>query len=247
MLSFTGATNAAGAYTFAYDANFCYPVTYASAVTGTTATWNATKFGNWSTNLLNTYGRTARPITIGVRIVNTLSATDSSGYLVLAKGGRATLGGTTTYDPVNFTHYEVHPYTHGGEWLTTLRPLGGDAYQMIPKAGYDTDTSVSLASWEILYVGLFGSKASATPMLVELVSNFEYTPAEDAPIAALAAPQPVLNVPMQTAVNQVQSDNTFAHVGSRDSHKAKLKTIAKKALVKHVLPFAARKIKQAII
>lgn len=247
MLSFTGATNASGAYAFTYDANFSYPITYAATIAGTTPTWNATRYGDWSSNLLNTYGKTARPITAGVRIVNTLSATDSSGYLVIAKGGRVELGGTTTYDPVNFTHYEVHPYTHGGEWHVTLRPLAGIAYEMLTKAGYDSNLAVSIPSWEVIYIGLFGSKASATPMLVEVVSNFEYTPAEDAPIAALASPQPILNIPLQTAVNQVQSDHTFAHIGGRESHKAALKKTVKKALVKHVLPFAARKLKQALI
>lgn len=246
LASFTGTTNANGAYAFSVDANFSFPVTYASTIASTTVTWTATKYVDWSTTLLATNAVIARPTSIGVRIVNTLSATDSSGYIVIAKGGPAVLGGTTTFDPLNFVTYDVYPFTHGGEWTVTLKPTSSWAYTMISPSTYVTNTSPPLSGWEVCYIGLFGSKASSTPMLVEIVSNFEYAPKEDSAIASLASPQPVLNIPMQTAVNQVMSDHSGHHVGGLSGHKAKVKQLAKKALVKHVLPFAVRKAKQAL-
>lgn len=247
MLSFTGSTGTGGAYAFAYDANFSYPITFTSGITGTVVTWNATKYGDWSANLLNTYGHTARPVSGGLRIVNTLSATDSSGYLIIAKGGPPTLGSTTTFDPANFTSYEVHPYTHGGEWHVNIHPRGSNAYNWIPTASYSDNTATSNFYWQTVYIGLFGSKASASPMLIEAVSNFEYGPKEDAPIALLAEEQPVLDIHVQTAVNEVQSSHNGIHAGSRQTRNNKIKQLAKTALVKHVLPFAVKKAKQAIL
>lgn len=247
MLSFTGPTNASGAYAAVFDANVSFPIHYAATITGTTATWHTVKHGDWSTNLLNTYGDTARPTSCGIRIVNTLSATDSAGYLVIAKGGPPLVGIATTFDPTNFTSYEVHPFVHGGEWHVTLHPRGANAYNWVPTSSFSSNTAPSNPNWQTAYIALFGSKASATPLLMEVVSNFEYVPKEDAPVACLAENQPVLDINMQTAVNEVQSSHNGLHAGNHASRRNKLEAFAKKALVKHVLPFAVKKAKQALM
>jgi len=254
MLSFaatTGINTSAGACAFAFDANFNYPCVFSSTFVPSTsiATWNATRYGDNGTNLLNTYGREARPISMGLRIVNLLSATASAGYIIIAKGGAASSSGTTTFSPGNFSHYEMHPIVHGGEWSVTLRPRGSSAYDFVTKTTYNTNTANSLASWETIYIAFVGTgfTAATDVAMFESTHNFEYIPNEDSPVAVLAEPQPVLNIQMQTAVNAVQSESHHVHVGARTGHQSKIKAAAKKALVKHVLPFALKKAKQAIL
>ncbi len=216
-----------------------YNVLVKSSIAGTVVTWPAA-FIITNTGLLNTYGIKYRPTSMGLRVVNTLSATDSSGYLVLAKGGPPPLTGTTTFDPANFTSYDILPLVHGGEWHMTCNPKSANAYDFTDLSTSGTSGN-DLATWESLYVGLFGSKASASPLFVEVYINYEYVPVEDAPIAQMAAPQPVLNVQMQTAVNSVQANHPNHHVGPRSVVKNFIKKEARKALTKHVLPFVAKK------
>lgn len=238
--------DANGATAHAWGANFSFPQINSSAVSGTTATWAATKTVDWNTTLLMTYGHYARPTSFGIRLVCTLSATDSSGYLVIAKGGPPVLGGSTTFSPLNFSTYEMHPIKHGGEWHATLRPRSALAYELTPVAAA-TNTQQANSYWETLYVGVFGCKANSSPLLCEVVGNFEYSASEDAAIASLAVPQPILNIPMQTAINQVNSDHNGIHVGGKSEVKSAIKKVAKKALVKHVLPFAVKKGKQLLL
>ncbi len=241
------ATNGSGALAFTYDANFNFPILTAATIAGTSATFSATRSVDWSSNLLNTYSVMARCLSGGIRIVNTLSATDSSGYLIIAKGGNPAVSGITTFDALNFTSFEVHPLTHGGEWHVTIQPKAADAYTLFQLGQFSTNTAISNPFWDTVYIGLFGSKGTSNPLLIEITSNFEYTPKEDAPISVLAQPQPVLDINMQTAVNQTQAMHNGIHVGRRDGHSRKLQSIAKKALVKHVLPFAAKKLKQQLL
>jgi len=229
-----------------FGPNFNYPTTPSTAISTTTVTWAAAKITDWSTTLLCTYGLYARPTSFGIRIVNTLSATDSAGYLIIAKGGPPVLGSTTTFSPLNFSTYEMHPFVHGGEWHVVAHPRSGLAYEL-SKVADATTTQQTQPYWESIYVGLFGTKVNSSPCLIEITANFEYTAQEDAPISSLAVPQPVLNVPMQTAINEFSSSHNGIHVGPSDSARNTIKKIAKKALVKHVLPFAVKKGKQLLL
>lgn len=244
--STTVVNTAGGAAALAFSPKVNYPLLPSASISGTTATWAAA----WDVDLaglVNTYGESYRPTSMGVRIANTLSATNSSGYLVIAKGGPPTLSSTTSYAPQNFTSYDLHPFEHGGEWHVSLLPRQSAAYTMRPLSLYNSTTTGSDPTWETLYVGLFGSTASTAALIIEGVINYEFITAEDAAIAQMAAPQPVLNIGMQTAINQIQSGHPNSFKGARDKVQQHLKREGKKALLKHVLPFVAKKATQLLL
>lgn len=130
---------------------------------------------------------------------------------------------------------------HGGEWHAVLSPRSSNAYDMVPISSYNTNVQAPLDTWDTLYVAVYGGPASAGTVAVEVILNLEYTVAEDQPVAQLARPQPILNIPMQTAINQVQSQHPTSHIGSKQVVTAFVKKEARKALVKHVFPFVAKK------
>jgi len=233
-------TDANGQSFYAFNVKPNFPNMSFSSAAGLVVTWQGNWTGNFSTNLINTYGMMYRPTSMGVRIANTLSATDSAGYVIIAKGSAPPAGGVTTYNPSNFTSWAQHPFVHGGEWHLTLHPRTSNAYDMKDRATYATANAVD-DTWETLYVGLSGSKASATPLLIETYTNYEYVPIQSSPIAQLAIAQPVLNTQIQTAVNEIQSAHPPVHIGTRSKVSNFVKQEAKKAILKHVLPFTAKK------
>jgi hypothetical protein len=125
-------------------------------------------------------------------------------------------------------------------------PRGSDAYNFKDVSSYNTNTYPADDSWETVYVAVFGSKISSNVLFFEVYVNFEYTPVEDAPIAQLAVAQPVLDVQMQTAINAVQGAHPTSHKGSQAVVKSFIKKEGKKALLKHVLPWVARKATMAL-
>ena len=239
-------TDGGGGVAFAFNPKSSYPYIKSTAVASNVATWSSFWLGDLSTNLLNTYAERWRPTSMGVRIANTLSATTSAGYLVIAKGSAPLVSGTTTFDPSNFTSYDLHPLKHGGEWHAVILPRGSSAYDFQTISGGLT-TGGDVTTWETLYVAVLGGPLSTASLIFEVFINYEYTPMEDAPIAALAFPQPVLNVQMQTAVNQVQSNHPTSHSGTKAAVKGFVKKEAKKALLKHVIPFLAKKGTQLLL
>jgi len=224
--------------------NYVYVVSSSSA--SNVMTWPATYSGNYSTNLINTYGQQYRPTSAGFRIVNSLSATDSKGYIVIAKGGPPVLGSTTTMVPQNFVSWDTHSNSHGAEYHATAHPLNANAYDFGDVATYATATAQE-ANWENVYFYASGLPANTTCFFVEIVLNYEYVPKEDSPIAQLAKAQPVMNVQLQTAINHVQQNLPSSHKDTTEKVRGAIKREAKKALVKHVLPFVARKAKQALL
>ncbi len=240
-------SDAAGKIGFIVSAKPNYPLAYASSIAGSVISWGAAYSGNFSTNLLNTYGLEYRPTSVGVRIANSLSATNSSGYIVFAKSGSIELSpGTTTMNPSNFSSWDMHPMAHGEEWHSQLKPRSANGYTMGSVSAFGT-TTASENSWEYLYVYCSGLPASTDSIVLEVFWNYEYIAKEDSPIAMLATRQPVLDVNMQTAINAVQSSHPTSHKGTRDKIQGFVKREAKKALLKHVLPFAAKKATQLLL
>jgi len=239
---FTLTANAAGDIVFSINTKPNFPRldgTFAANV----ATWPATYTGDFTSDIMNVNARTYRPITCGLRVVNTLSATNSQGSIVIAKGGPPVLSSNTSFLPSLFTSWDLHSNVHGGEWHTTSHPLTATAYALSEISGYNTNTAQD-NSWENIYFYASGLPASSSPFVFELITNYEYTPREDTALAQLAQRQPVMNVSMQTAVNQVQNSVPNSHAANRSSTSAVIKREAKKALLKHVLPFAVRKAEQ---
>jgi hypothetical protein len=237
-------TDGAGAGAFACNPKVNFPFIKSTNIAGTVVTWPATwdAGGSIGGNLVNTYGRSYRPTSCGVRFSNLLSATTSSGYLVIAKGGiPPAVTGNTTISPQGFVGYDVHPIQHGGEWHTVSHPTSAKGYTMKDLTEFNTNTGLADDSWETIYLFVVGSAASTAMLYVELVINYEYTAQEDATIAQMAAPQPVLDIHMQTAVNHVQSQHPTSHKGAESVIKGFIKREGKKALLKHVIPFVAKK------
>lgn len=234
------ASDPSGDIAFCVAAKCNYNQCFATGVAGNVATWPAAYQGNHSTNLINTYGRDYRPTSVGIRVANMLSATNSSGYIVIAKGGPPVLGSTTTFDPSNFESWDMHPLSHGGEWHTTLRPRTAGAY--VPTAVSGATTTSAEGDWENCFIFITGAPNATATVVVEIFANFEYSPLEDAPIAQLAKQTPVLDIGLQTAVNAVQGAHPPSHKGSTSVVKNFIKKEGKKALMKHVLPFVAKKV-----
>lgn len=230
-----------GSCAFALSVKPGYSGLTATSMSGTTATWAATFAPSNASALINTYGRTYRPISAGIRIANNLSATNSSGYLIVAKGGSMLPSGVTVIDPNVFSSYDLHPMEHGAEWHVVACPRSSNAYDFQAVSG-STSTSVE-TNWETIYVAYFGGPTSGptSALFLETVLTFEYTVDEDAPIATLAVPQPIMDTGMMTAVNAVQSAHPNSHKGPRQVLTNFAKKEAKKALSKHVLPFVAKK------
>jgi hypothetical protein len=235
-----------GAYAACFTPVANFATLAGASATNTTVTWGAAGTNDLSTTMLNTYGYYYRPTSMGVRIFNTLSATASAGYLIIAKGGPPPLGGTTTFDPANFTSYEIFPFVHGGEWHAVSKPRHVGAYTMS-----QVSSAIAIATrpseWESVYIGYFGGPVSTSALGMEVVLNYEYVPKEDAAIAQYAAPQPVLDINMQTAVNAVQSSHSGVHAGPNSNARNTIKRHVKSALIKHVLPFAVKKGKQLLL
>jgi hypothetical protein len=228
----------------AFNPKVNFPFIKSNSIGGTVVTWPATwdAGGSIGGNLVNAYGRSYRPTSMGVRVSNLLSATASSGYMVIAKGGiPPPVLGTTTISPQGFTGYDVHPMAHGGEWHAVSHPSSARGYTMKDCSEFNTNIQAGDDSWETVYLFVVGSAASTSVLYVELVINYEYTAQEDATIAQMAAPQPVLDIHMQTAVNHVQSQHPTSHKGAEAVIKGFIKREGKKALLKHVIPFVAKK------
>ncbi len=240
----TISSTAGGFAAFSINVKPNFPFLMQNGVAGTTVTWATTYTDDQGSNLINTYGETYRPISVGLRILNLLSATNSSGYVVIAKGGAPPLGpGTTQINPNNFASWETHPNGHGDEFHATSHPFNANSYGFGSVAAYKTNTAQD-NSWENIYFYASGLPNSASCFFVELFINYEYTTKEDSPIAQLATAQPVMDVNMMTAVNSVQSTLPTSHRATSGGTRAKIKQEAKKALLKHVLPFAVKKATQ---
>jgi hypothetical protein len=126
-------------------------------------------------------------------------------------------------------------------------PRAATAYTTQAVTSFNTNTAAGLGAWEALYIGAFGLPASTSALQFEIVWNFEYVPQEDAPIASLAEPQPLFDPQMQVAINAVQSAHPPSHKGARAVVGNFVKREAKKALVKHVIPFVAKKATQVLL
>lgn len=236
-----------GSQVFAFNPKPSNSGISASGIAGTTITFPAFyNQGDFTGDLLNTYGLSYRVTSFGVRICNVLSATNCAGYLVLAKGGVVPLGSSTTFNPVNFASFDIHSLEQGGEWHMTSHPRSAQAYDPDLVATGIVNT-YSDDSWETCYVYLAGAPASVQCLVIEVVLNFEYSAKEDAPIASIARQAPPMDVTIQTAVNHVQNSLEGSHKASTSQLSAKIKRETKKALVKHVIPFLAKKASMALM
>lgn len=246
-LSITGTSDAAGKVAISFNPRVNFPYIVSASIVGSTAEWPIDYSGDVSTNLINTYGNMYRPTSMGLRIANTLSATESAGFIIIAKGGPAVRSGTTTFNPSNFSSWDMHPMVHGGEWHATAHARSSNAYSFKDMSLTGSNAGTADDTWESIFVFISGSKASSSIVIFELFLNYEYVADEDAPIAQLALPQPVMNIPLQTAVNEVQSSHPPSHKGPTSVVRSFIKKEAKKALLKHVLPFAAKKATQLLL
>jgi hypothetical protein len=236
--------NAANEGALAVNPKINFPILQAATAASASCTWAANCTGNAATNLVNTFAKSYRPTSCGVRLSALQSATTASGYLVICKGGPPTVGQVTTFNPSSFSHWDTHSVVAGAEWHAVLHPRSSNAYDF--KDPTLTNVNQFDDTWETLYLYTNGSAVGGV-VILDIFINYEYTAVEDSPIAQLAVPQPILNVPMQTAVNTVQSSHPPSHKGPSSVIKNFIKKEGKKALLKHVLPFATKKATQLLL
>ncbi len=235
------ATDATGVFAYAFNPKPNFFALPSASSSSKTITWGSVWTQNLGGALINTYGKSYRPTSYGIRIVNTLSATDSKGYIIIAKGGPPAVSGTTTFDMSNFGTYDMHANAHGGEYHVTGHPRSSNAYDFKDVPSFGTTTAVD-DTWETIYIAGFGLPNSSNgAIILEAYFNHEYSALEDATIAQLAVPQPIFDTGMMTAVNHVQSSHPPSHKGGRAVVSNFIKKEGKKALIKHVLPFAKHK------
>jgi hypothetical protein len=239
-------TNAAGNAFICFNPRANFPEYVFTSAAGNVVTWPAAWTGDLSTNMLNTHGYTYRPTSMGIRISNLLSATASAGTIAIAKSGPPS--GTTTFDPSRFTSWDQHSLIHGGEWHVTSHPRSANAYDFRPVTDTAGNTTAPDNNWESVYVAVQGTGVVSLPVVqVEVFINYEFTFQEDSGFAGLAGPQPVLDIHMQTAINEVQSSHPPSHKGGTHVIRGFIKKQGKKALLKHVLPFVAKKGAQILL
>ncbi len=234
--TFSVTTDANGCMVFAFNPKVSYNYLAQSSLAGSVVTWPANWSGNYMSDLVNSYGYSYRPTSFGIVISNILSATNCSGYLIIAKGGPPPLSSTTTLSPANFTSWNTYPLRQGAQWHATAHPRAANAYQFETLGLTQASSAAADDRWETVYIAIIGAPATTGAVVIDIYANMEYTVEEDGTIGALAKPQPVMSIPIQTAVNHVQSALDGDHHRLRET----IKRETKKALVKHVIPFVAK-------
>lgn len=197
-------------------------------------------------SILRDHGSQYRVVTYGVRVVNTLSATDSTGVISFARGPQPTLDSFVSTSPNSYFSYESHSNRHGGEWAIVGRPTGGESMDWSSVADKTTTTSAPPDGYENLYILLSGYPASAPGAFFEFYVNYEFTLEPLGALQALAQPQPIYDPSLLVARNEHNNNVSRVHKGGTESASSAMKQEAKKAFTKHVLPAIIKRGEQAL-
>jgi hypothetical protein len=205
--------------------------------------WNGNT--NWlqaTNSLANTYAEKIRVTTYGIRIISLLSAVDAKGSVALATGAQSDPVTPVRFSPDYYAKYDLHGISAASEWHMIGKPTSSAATDMVEVTSdlYD-NSGTPIPGWNNLFILCEGLPANTNCLRVEVVINFEYTIKTTTPLGKLQTPQPVFNPAMLTARNEVMNELHHVVKGGKASIEAHAKKEAKKALVKHVLPFLAKK------
>lgn len=208
---------------------------------GTTPTnWKSTYDTSSANSLVQDYGGSTRIVTYGVRIVSLMSATDAKGSVALASGLAPTLGATVITNADGYSHYDLHSVGSSSEWHMIGKPTGSDSTDYVDAVNYNSTTEGAMPGWNSLFIIGEGLPQGAV-FRVEIVINYEFMFLSNSGLRKLQTDQPVFNPSMLSARNEVMTSARHVVKGAKSSLEAHVKTEAKKALTKHVLPWIAKR------
>lgn len=205
--------------------------------------WNTT-YTNMTNpgTLINVNGKNCRVTTYGIRIVSLLSAVDAKGVLAIASGFEPVFSTPVLTSPDGYSTYDIHGIGASSEWHVVGKPTGSESTDWAAVASHNAGTEGAIPGWNALYLLGTGLPATTASFRVELVTNFEYTFSDtSAYLQKFTTPQPIYNPQMLVARNEVMNGMNAVIKGGSTVAKKHLEDHAKKALVKHVLPFLKKK------
>jgi hypothetical protein len=139
----------------------------------------------------------------GIRVISSASMTNASGVVQIGTTSAVIQDGdpTPAFTGRIFTHYEVHPMSHGSEYSITAHPVDERAHELHPLEFGEVKPSYG---WENIVLQFTALPASTTVGLVEVYVNMEYTVAQHA-LSRLATPSAVANFHHQGALDSIRS------------------------------------------
>ncbi len=176
--------------------------------------------------------RAVRPVTFGLRVYTTLSATAAAGRIVLVKSNVLS-GATVTMIPQNFTAWESYPLAHGEEFAVVAHSTGSE--QLVWDNG---EAALNTDFWNpgVQSIGIYviGAPASTVIGYVETVLNEEALIDPGDTLSGLAKAQPVYNPQMFVAADEARTKHGGLFRGAKEAIAKELKTHAKQAAAKHL-------------
>jgi hypothetical protein len=211
--------NGNGAISFSASVSNPYALPTTQAANGT-VTWAAST-ANTLSSLFSTYGGEYRVTSIGVRAMNTASATNSSGYMIM--GTKKYLGSTdvTNFAPSSFDNATTIALTHGLQ-VNALPKQNGPDSRLFQTAGLNAN------QWEAIAFIWTGAPVGAV-VVFEFIINYEFildSNATSNTIGTLARPSPVANPMLIKAANSVSSSIGNFFVGTLEKFSSKIAGLA---------------------
>jgi len=217
--------NGNGAIDFSTSLVAPYSLPSSQAVSGQ-VTWGPPLATGLPTTLFATYGTTYRVVTAGVRILNTSSATNSSGYMMVGKVQTPSNSDVTDFAVSAMESAQTFSLEHGLEVLSVFKPKG---------AGAQTFYTNTYEQWDSIAVIWTGAPVGAT-LVFELVVNYEFIIANtsvSSTISSIATPSPPDNPLLQSAASAVTG-------GISDFIKANAQTYGRRMVALAAGALAAR-------
>jgi len=230
-----------------FTAKADFPVLLSDLEVDSTVPTTSANYVGGINGLLTQFGQHFRLVSWGVRFFNSLSATESSGQILIAKGSQPALSTTVSIDPNTYYAFESHPMKHGSEWSVVGNVTGSESMDWALKSSHSSAVQGPPDGYECIYVIVRNTKASAFPVYYETVYNYEFTISITSPMNSIAEQQPVYDPQLLVARNEHNNNAPVVHTGSREKMEQTLKREAKKAFTKHVLPALRKKGEQALI
>lgn len=230
--TYAGQNDGSGQIFCGFQANPLYPfLSYTGAITATQAGTAAAFSSPGYTGQFATYGKSARVVSWGVRIINLAGMTTSGGTCSMMVGDALALSTNIVYAPVNWNYCQVQPLTHGAQFCFISRPYGAGARDFIPVATYNSTTYAN-EDWECLYFYAASNGPGITTLQFEFVMNIEFTLGAAGSAFATYAKQSPANSPLlQTAASKVQTSMSPLLAASADRFARKIEDKAANALV----------------
>jgi len=194
--------NAAGIGGVVLKCNYPYQVILATGVS-TTLTWVTTPTAFPGASAFSNSVGYWRCVSFGVRLGSILNATNNGGFMIV--NSTATIPATITPPDMEYDDAKMVPLNNftGSTWISK-RLSNYALYQALDQnssVGYPYTTD----EYTSCIVTIAGCTPSTNALLLEVVTNYEFTPLPDTASAMLAQKEPVRNDSVLTGASHVQS------------------------------------------